>query len=71
MRRSVPNRLINGHQMDKSYVMKRLKNNEAAKRSRDAKRQKYIENKISVMYLTKKVNELREIKRQLLTAKRI
>ncbi|CAI6367006.1 unnamed protein product [Macrosiphum euphorbiae] len=55
-------------QYDQSYVMKRQKNNEAAKRSRDAKRQKYIENQISVMYLTKKVSEMKDIKRRLLKA---
>lgn len=69
MRRSVPNKKpqMNGQQSyDQSYVMKRQKNNEAAKRSRDAKRQKYIENQISVMYLTKKVSEMKEIKRRLL-----
>lgn len=67
MRRSVPNK--KPHQDgDVTYVMKRKKNNEAAKRSRDAKRQKYIENQISVMYLTKKVSEMKEIKRRLLMA---
>ncbi|XP_050053884.1 transcription factor mef2A-like [Aphis gossypii] len=60
-------RLSSGQQQyDQSYVMKRQKNNEAAKRSRDAKRQKYIENQISVMYLTKKVSEMKDIKRRLL-----
>ncbi|XP_050521095.1 uncharacterized protein LOC126894258 [Daktulosphaira vitifoliae] len=69
MRRSVPNKKPpgpDGQQSDQTYVMKRKKNNEAAKRSRDAKRQKYIENQISVMYLTKKVSEMKEIKRRLL-----
>lgn len=67
MRRSVPNKLNGGqHMFDQTYVMKRQKNNEAAKRSRDAKRQKYIENQISVMYLTRKVSEMKEIKRRLL-----
>ncbi|XP_025410516.1 bromodomain-containing protein 4A-like isoform X2 [Sipha flava] len=67
MRRSIPNKMNGGqHMFDQTYVMKRQKNNEAAKRSRDAKRQKYIENQISVMYLTKKVSELKEIKRRLL-----
>lgn len=62
-------RLTPGQQQyDQSYVMKRQKNNEAAKRSRDAKRQKYIENQISVMYLTKKVSEMKDIKRRLLKA---
>ncbi|XP_050429322.1 D site-binding protein-like [Adelges cooleyi] len=68
MRRSVPNKKPpgpDGQQCD-TYVMKRKKNNEAAKRSRDAKRQKYVENQISVMYLTKKVSEMKEIKRRLL-----
>ncbi|XP_025198481.1 DNA N6-methyl adenine demethylase-like [Melanaphis sacchari] len=60
-------RLMPGQQQyDQTYVMKRQKNNEAAKRSRDAKRQKYIENQISVMYLTKKVSEMKDIKRRLL-----
>lgn len=65
MRRTVPSKrpVPDG---DVTYVMKRKKNNEAAKRSRDAKRQKYIENQISVMYLTKKVNEMKEIKRRLM-----
>lgn len=66
MRRSVPSKRIAGGGSDHMYVMKRQKNNEAAKRSRDAKRQKYIENQISVLYLTKKVNEMKEIKRRLL-----
>ncbi|XP_060836560.1 GATA zinc finger domain-containing protein 10-like [Rhopalosiphum padi] len=60
-------RMTSGQQQyDQTYVMKRQKNNEAAKRSRDAKRQKYIENQISVMYLTKKVSEMKDIKRRLL-----
>ncbi|VVC42559.1 Hypothetical protein CINCED_3A010394 [Cinara cedri] len=66
MRRSVPGKRFGGGGPDHVYVMKRQKNNEAAKRSRDAKRQKYIENQISVIYLTKKVNEMKEIKRRLL-----
>lgn len=70
MRRSVPNKKISnggGQQSyDQTYVVKRQKNNEAAKKSRDAKRQKYIENQISVLYLTKKVSEMKEIKRRLL-----
>jgi len=69
MRRSIPNKKIGGlgqQQYDQTYVVKRQKNNEAAKKSRDAKRQKYIENQISVMYLTKKVSEMKEIKRRLL-----
>lgn len=66
MRRSVPGKRFGGGGPDHIYVMKRQKNNEAAKRSRDAKRQKYIENQISVMYLTKKVSEMKEIKKRLL-----
>lgn len=65
MRRSVPSKWCGGGP-DHLYVMKRQKNNEAAKRSRDAKRQKYIENQISVMYLSKKVSEMKDIKRRLL-----
>lgn len=59
--------LTPGQQMnDQTHVLKRQKINEAAKRWREAKRQKYIENQISVMYLTNKVSEMKDIKRRLL-----
>lgn len=61
------NELAPGQQQyDQSYVKKRQRINEAAKRSRDAKRQKYIENQIRVMYLTKKLSEMKEIKERML-----
>lgn len=71
MRRSVPanKQRGNGGQppaYDVSYAQKRMKNNEAAKKSRDAKRQKFLENQISVMYLTKKIREMNDLKRRLL-----
>ncbi|XP_060855548.1 uncharacterized protein LOC132933249 [Metopolophium dirhodum] len=53
---------------DQTYVMDLQRNNELARRLQDAKRQKYVENQIIVMYLTKKVKKMEDIKRRLLMA---
>lgn len=72
MRRSMPANKRSGGgggqppAYDVMYAQKRMKNNEAAKKSRDAKRQKFLENQISVMYLSKKIREMNEMKRRLL-----
>lgn len=66
MRRSVPANKREPPAFDVMYAQKRVKNNEAAKKSRDAKRQKFLENQISVMYLTKKIREMNDLKRRLL-----
>lgn len=71
MRRSVPSDRRTGLSLayDPSYLQKRMKNNEAAKKSRDAKRQNFIENQICVMYLTKKIRDLNEMKRRLVLSR--
>lgn len=55
-------------QKDQTSIMKRKRNNEAARRSWGAKRQKYFENQVKVMYLNKKVSEMKDIKKRLLKA---
>lgn len=66
MKRSVPRKLAAGQQVDEQYLLKRLKNNAAAKRSRDSKRLKFVDNQISVMYLQFKVQQLMRVKYGLL-----
>lgn len=66
MRRAVPRKVVAGQQVDHRYLQRRLMNNASAKRSRDNKRQRFVENQISVMYLQYKVKELLAIKDSLL-----
>lgn len=66
--RSALNRILNGNQKNKSYVIKKIKKKEAVRRFREAKWQNTIENKIKIMYLEIKINEMNELKRQFMAS---
>lgn len=75
MKRSVPSKRVPGggfedpedqRLYEDAYAERRRRNNASAKKSRNARCLRFAENQIRVLYLTKKVQEMEEVKNQMI-----